>query len=331
MQYGAIVIGGGHNGLICAAYLARAGIPTVVLEARDSVGGCASTVDALDARVNICNCDHVVFRTTPVIDELGLADHGLRYLDPDPSQVQTSWSGEAAWPVFHDVDRTLDALRLIHPEEVEGYRHYLDAAIPVAELVLEMANEPPKSGWGALEARASPGSRRGDLAAMEPIDGRGRPAVVLHTRGDHGPRGDHWPGRVGPIPIRPADGPGRAHLRDEARRPCGAAGRRQWRGARQCSVGVRGSRWRGTSGSTRRRDPQRGDPRARGRARRRHRARGAARDLGLRSARDVRAVAARPPSGCRSSRGEVAGQARRRGLRVEDRRRDHRAARASDP
>ena len=88
MQYGAIVIGGGHNGLICAAYLAKAGIPTVVLEARDSVGGCASTVDALDARVNICNCDHVVFRTTPVIDELGLADHGLRYLDPDPSQVQ---------------------------------------------------------------------------------------------------------------------------------------------------------------------------------------------------------------------------------------------------
>ena len=117
MHYGAIVIGGGHNGLICAAYLAKAGIPTVVLEARDSVGGCASTVDALDARVNICNCDHVVFRTTPVIDELGLADHGLRYLDPDPSQVQTSWSGEAAWPIFHDVDRTLDALQLIHPDD----------------------------------------------------------------------------------------------------------------------------------------------------------------------------------------------------------------------
>ena len=223
MHYGAIVIGGGHNGLICAAYLAKAGIPTVVLEARDSVGGCASTVDALDARVNICNCDHVVFRTTPVIDELGLADHGLRYLDPDPSQVQTSWSGEAAWPIFHDVDRTLDALQLIHPDEVEGYRHYLDAAIPVAELVLEMANEPPAPG-GVLSKLARPTrSRRGDAAAMEPVDGCGRPAVVLHPGGGHGPRRDHWPGRVGPIPIRPAHGARRAHLRDEARRPRRAA------------------------------------------------------------------------------------------------------------
>jgi phytoene dehydrogenase-like protein len=41
---------GGHNGLICAAYLARAGLDTLVLEARPSVGGCASTVDALNAR-----------------------------------------------------------------------------------------------------------------------------------------------------------------------------------------------------------------------------------------------------------------------------------------
>ena len=115
MDYGAIVVGAGHNGLICAAYLAKAGIPTLLVEARSDVGGCASTVDALGARVNICNCDHVVFRTTPVIDELDLARHGLRYLDVEPAQVQASWDGEAAWPAFHDVDRTIDALELIHP------------------------------------------------------------------------------------------------------------------------------------------------------------------------------------------------------------------------
>ena len=146
MDYGAIVIGAGHNGLICAAYLARAGIPTLLLEAREEVGGCASTVDALGARVNICNCDHVVFRTTPVLDELGLAEHGLRYLDVEPAQVQATWNGEAAWPVFHDVERTIDALELIHPDEVDGYRRYAEAAIPVAELVLEMACTPPTPG-----------------------------------------------------------------------------------------------------------------------------------------------------------------------------------------
>ncbi len=146
MDYGAIVVGGGHNGLICAAYLAKAGISTLLIEARDEVGGCASTVDALGARVNICNCDHVVFRTTPVIEELDLARHGLRYLDPEPSQVQASWTDEAAWPIFHDLDRTIEALELIHPDEADGYRHYAQAAIPVAELVLEMACEPPTPG-----------------------------------------------------------------------------------------------------------------------------------------------------------------------------------------
>ena len=45
----AIVIGGGHNGLICAAYLAKAGVNTILVEARDSVGGCASTVSDLGA------------------------------------------------------------------------------------------------------------------------------------------------------------------------------------------------------------------------------------------------------------------------------------------
>ena len=86
-DYDAIVVGGGHNGLICGAYLARAGMRTVVLEARSTAGGCASTVDALGARVNICNCDHNVFRTTPIADELDLARHGLRYLDVEPAQV----------------------------------------------------------------------------------------------------------------------------------------------------------------------------------------------------------------------------------------------------
>jgi phytoene dehydrogenase-like protein len=208
VQYGAIVIGGGHNGLICAAYLAKAGIPTVVLEARDSVGGCASTVDALDARVNICNCDHVVFRTTPVIDELGLADHGLRYLDPDPSQVQTSWSGEAAWPVFHDIERTLDALQLIHPDEVEGYRHYLDAAIPVAELVLEMANEPPTPG-GVLSKLAH---RRGRGAATLLRWSRSTAADVLRSFFTRevimGPAVTTGPGVWGQSPFGPRTGLG---------------------------------------------------------------------------------------------------------------------------
>jgi len=143
MDHGAIVIGAGHNGLITATYLARAGIDTLLLEARDSVGGCASTVDDLGARFNICNCDHQVFRSTPVIDELDLESHGLQYLDTTPSQIHCHWDGGPAWAIFHEVAPTLELLRATYPHEVSGYERYLKAARPVAELVLEVANRVP--------------------------------------------------------------------------------------------------------------------------------------------------------------------------------------------
>lgn len=138
-----IVIGGGHNGLVCAAYLAQAGMRVTVLEARDEPGGCASTVEAVGARVNVCNCDHLAFRTTPIAEELGLAEFGLRYLDVDPAQLSVPWNGTSPWYSFHDVERTLDSLRRTHPDEVENYRRYVKAARPVAELSLEMACQVP--------------------------------------------------------------------------------------------------------------------------------------------------------------------------------------------
>lgn len=142
-DFDAIVVGGGHNGLVCAAYLARAGLRTVLFEARDSVGGTAASVPFAGVTVNICNCDHVTFRTTPVMDELGLADHGLRYLDVEPSQANLAWSGGPAWLIHHDVEATLDSIAQTHPTEVEGYRRYVKAAIPAVKLIFDAANDPP--------------------------------------------------------------------------------------------------------------------------------------------------------------------------------------------
>ncbi|MGD9703112.1 MAG: phytoene desaturase family protein [Acidimicrobiia bacterium] len=156
-DFDAIVIGAGHNGLITAAYLARAGHRTVLVEARDAVGGCASTVDFAGARVNICNCDHLTFRTTPVMDELRLADHGLRYLEVDPSQLNVYWSGSPAWAMFHDVERTLDSLALAYPDQVDGYRCYARTALPAVRLVFAAATRPPSVGGLARTAAARGG------------------------------------------------------------------------------------------------------------------------------------------------------------------------------
>lgn len=162
---GAIVIGAGHNGLICAAYLQRAGIPTLVLEARSVIGGNAGTdIDLGGARCNICNCEHTMVRATPIAEELRLAEHGLRYLEPEITQVNLHGSGGPAWFQFHDLERTLAGLAHSFPGEVERYRAYAKAAMPVARMVLDLANDVPTPG-SVIPRLASP-ARAAAVATM---------------------------------------------------------------------------------------------------------------------------------------------------------------------
>ncbi|MBL6635982.1 MAG: NAD(P)/FAD-dependent oxidoreductase [Actinobacteria bacterium] len=150
----AVVVGGGHNGLIAAAYLARAGVATLLVEARDQVGGCASTVTDLGARFNICNCDHTMIRALPIIDDLDLARHGLRYLESEFSSIHSTYALDDTWVFRHNVDEHLDTMAVTHPQWVKSYQRYLDDAIPVAKLVLEMARSTP-SGMHFLQGLAT--------------------------------------------------------------------------------------------------------------------------------------------------------------------------------
>lgn len=140
-----VVVGGGHNGLICAAYLARSGIDTILIEARSSVGGCASTVDDLGARFNICHCEHNLVRAMPIIDELDLANHGLKYVETEASSVCAFHDESEPWVIYSDIDKTLSGLSKSHPDQVEGYKRYLKDALPVARLALDLAATPPSS------------------------------------------------------------------------------------------------------------------------------------------------------------------------------------------
>lgn len=145
-DFDAIVIGAGHNGLITAAYLARHGLSTLLIEARSEVGGTAASEQYGGATVNICNCDHLAFRTTAIAEELNLSAHGLSYLDVEPPQINGDWTTEKLWPLWHDVDQTLDALAIAHPDSVDSYRQFAKTAIPVARLILEASARPPSRG-----------------------------------------------------------------------------------------------------------------------------------------------------------------------------------------
>ena len=145
-DFDAIVIGAGHNGLITAAYLARHGLSTLLIEARSEVGGTASSEMFAGSTVNICNCDHLTFRTTPVAEELNLAAHGLQYINIEPPQVNLDWNTGRPWEIWHDVEQTIDSLAQSHPDSVDGYRRFSRVAIPVAKLILDAASRPPTRG-----------------------------------------------------------------------------------------------------------------------------------------------------------------------------------------
>src|SRR6058998_2243039 len=86
-SYNAIVVGGGHNGLVAGAYLARAGARTVVLEARHKTGGAAATdapwPEAPDIRVTTLS--YVMSLMPPtIIRELDLARHGYKVFPMGP-------------------------------------------------------------------------------------------------------------------------------------------------------------------------------------------------------------------------------------------------------
>ena len=81
-RWDAIVVGGGHNGLVCGAYLARAGLRTLILERREAVGGAVATAE-LSPGARVPLLAHTVGRLRgSIARELGLARHGLRLVQP---------------------------------------------------------------------------------------------------------------------------------------------------------------------------------------------------------------------------------------------------------
>ena len=74
-----IVIGAGHNGLVCGAYLARQGMDVTILEAADEVGGGARTTEFTEG-FRVSGCAHLLYQFDPeIIADLDLDSHGLRY------------------------------------------------------------------------------------------------------------------------------------------------------------------------------------------------------------------------------------------------------------
>ncbi len=120
-RYDAVIVGGGHNGLTAAAYLAKAGMKTLVLERRRLVGGAAVTEEVFPGfRFSVAS--YVVSLLRPeIIRELDLPRHGLEVLPFDGSF--TPLDGDYLW-MTNDPGRTYHELRRFSVNDAEAYSEF---------------------------------------------------------------------------------------------------------------------------------------------------------------------------------------------------------------
>jgi phytoene dehydrogenase-like protein len=132
-SYDAIVIGGGHNGLVSAAYLARAGKKVLVLERRHVLGGAAVTEEVFPGfRFSVCS--YVVSLLRPeIIRELDLPRHGLEILPLDGTFTPMP-NGDHLWRMS-DHAKTRREIYRHSPTDAEAYDEYARAMVDMARFV----------------------------------------------------------------------------------------------------------------------------------------------------------------------------------------------------
>lgn len=125
----AVVVGAGHNGLVAACYLARAGLDVEVVERDTVVGGAVSTVERFPGyRMDRGSSAHIMVRHTGIVEDLDLVGAGLEYQDLDPwGFAPFITDGTAEGIHFHvDLDRTCTSIESVcGTRDADAYRAFV--------------------------------------------------------------------------------------------------------------------------------------------------------------------------------------------------------------
>ncbi len=173
-----VVAGAGHNSLLTACYLAKAGYRCLVLDARAIPGGGAATEELLlpGFGIDTCATGHTMIRVNPVLsdDELGLAaDYGLRYAEPDPVEQVAFPDGEQ-FTMWLDRDRTAEEVARFSRADAAAYLRLLDEYDQVKH-IFSQAQFTPVGFGPSLEQRLAEHpqgkiwARRRQLSAVQVV------------------------------------------------------------------------------------------------------------------------------------------------------------------
>lgn len=150
--YDAIVIGGGHNGLVFASYLARAGVSVLVLERRHLLGGAAVTEEPWPG-FKVSTASYVVSLLVPqIVQDLRLAKHGYEIYPLDPSYFMPFPDGRGLL-VWEDARRAADEIATFSRKDAEAYVRYDRDLETLAEFIRPLLlRVPPSIGSPSLGA-----------------------------------------------------------------------------------------------------------------------------------------------------------------------------------
>ena len=141
-RYDAVVIGGGHNGLVTAAYLARGGMCTLVLELGETVGGAATTTE-LAPGARVPTLAHNVGRLRGSIwRDLDLRSHGLRLVSPHVLAFAPSPDG-TAFTLTADVAETAAGIRARSAHDGERYAEFDRLVRSIGRFLSDLASTTP--------------------------------------------------------------------------------------------------------------------------------------------------------------------------------------------
>jgi phytoene dehydrogenase-like protein len=146
-RYDLVIIGGGHNGLVTAAYVARAGWSVLVLERRDVLGGACVTEELWPGfRVSTAAYVNSLFRPT-IIRDLELKKHGFRMLARNPSSFTPFPDGRYLL-MGPDEQLNRHEISKFSPRDAETFPRYEQMLRRVAEIIEPTLDEAPPNPWG---------------------------------------------------------------------------------------------------------------------------------------------------------------------------------------